>query len=146
MFALKPQRRAALPALRSRQTQARSSSSSSSFSRSRCPLYREPTYLSFSDIVGTSYNRSQPVLLLILSAWKWNSPKFACRILHSPSPTPLESPLQAPRIPEDFQAPICACYDGWVFLGVQRPRTETRSSRRSRTADASRRGIMQIRI
>src|SRR5215216_2824932 len=80
------------------------------------------------------------------SAQKGNSPKFGSRILHSPSPTPLESPLQAPRIPEDFQAPICACYDGWVFLGVQRPRTETRSSRRSRTADASRRGIMQIRI
>src|SRR5215216_3929861 len=76
MFALKPQRRAALPALRSRQTQARPSSSSTSFSRSRCPLYREPTYLSFSDIVGTSYNRSQPVLLLILSAWKENSANF----------------------------------------------------------------------
>src|SRR5215204_3689320 len=77
MFALKPQRRAALPALRSRQTQARPSSSSTSFSRSRCPLYREPTYLSFSDIVGTSYNRSQPVLVLILSAWKRNSANFA---------------------------------------------------------------------
>src|SRR5215208_6681470 len=34
------------------------------------------TYLSFSDIVGTSCTRSQPVLLLILSAWKWNSRKF----------------------------------------------------------------------
>src|SRR5215216_4810586 len=77
MFALKPQRRAALPALRSRQTQARPSSSSTSFSRSRCPLYREPTYLSFSDIVGPSYNRSQPVLVLILSAWKMNSANFA---------------------------------------------------------------------
>ena len=48
-----------------------------------------------------------------------NSAKFVCRILHSPSPTPLESPPPGTRIPEDFQAPICACYDGWVFLGVQ---------------------------
>src|SRR5215208_7691299 len=53
------------------------------------------------------------------TAWKEGSQKFACRILHSLSPTPLESPLQAPCIPEDSQAPICDCYDGWVFLGVQ---------------------------
>jgi len=53
------------------------------------------------------------------SAWKGNSPKFGSRILHSSSPTPLESPLQAPRLPEDPQAPICACYDGRVFLGAQ---------------------------
>src|SRR5215211_2009996 len=108
MSGLKPQRRAPGEAQRSRQTQARSSSSSSSFSRSRCPLYREPTYLSFSDIVGTSYNRSQPVLLLILSAWKWNSPKFVCRILHSPSPTPLESPPPGTRHPRGFPgADLC---------------------------------------
>src|SRR5215218_248758 len=31
------------------------------------------TYLSFSDIVGTSYNRSQPLLLLEV----WNSANFA---------------------------------------------------------------------
>ena len=36
--------------------------------------------------------------------------------------------------------PICTCYDGWVFLGVQRPRTQTRSLRRPRTAGASRKG------
>ena len=53
------------------------------------------------------------------SAWKVNSPKFGSRILHSPSPTPLESPLQAPRLTEDPQPPIRTCYDGWVFLGVQ---------------------------
>src|SRR5829696_4086978 len=75
MSGLKLQRRAAGSAQRSRQTQARPSSSSTSFSRSRCPLWGS-TYLSFSDIVGPSYNRSQPVLLLILSAWKWNSANF----------------------------------------------------------------------
>src|SRR5215211_7648229 len=41
------------------------------------PSLQGSTYLSFSDIVGPSYNRSQPVLLLILSAWKRNSQKFA---------------------------------------------------------------------
>src|SRR5215212_4909481 len=27
------------------------------------------------------------------SAWNWNSRKFGCKILHSPAPIPLQSPL-----------------------------------------------------
>src|SRR5215212_816266 len=40
------------------------------------PSLKGTAYLSFSDIVGTSCTRSQPVLLLILSAWKVNSSNF----------------------------------------------------------------------
>jgi hypothetical protein len=41
------------------------------------------------------------VFLLALihrSAWNRNSRKFISRILHSPTPVPLQSPLQTPRI------------------------------------------------
>jgi hypothetical protein len=58
----------------------------------------------------------------------------------------LELPFQVPRILKDPQAPICACYDEWVFSWECRPRTKTRSSRRFHAAGFSRRGIMQIRI
>src|SRR5215207_7784439 len=68
---------------------------------------------------------------------------------NSPGPSffcPYSPNVVEGEFPEDPQAPICACYDGRVFLGVQRPRTQTRSSRRSCVTGTSRRGIMQIRI
>src|SRR5215208_303064 len=43
------------------------------------------------------------------SAWKGNSPNFGSRILHSSSPTPLESPSRhpaSPRIPRCRSVPV----------------------------------------
>lgn len=58
-------------------------------------------------------------ILIDPSAWNRNPRKVISRILHNSAPNALGSPLQAPRLTEDPQAPICTCYDGWVFLGVQ---------------------------
>jgi hypothetical protein len=79
------------------------------------------------------------------SAWRVFS-EVRAQDLAWPQSYALELPFQVPRILKDPQAPICACYDGWVFSWECRPRTKRRSSRQFRTAGASRRGIMQIRI
>jgi hypothetical protein len=54
------------------------------------------------EILGSSGTSAVLLTLIHRRAWKGNSPKFVCRILHSPSPTPLESPPPGTPHPRGF--------------------------------------------
>src|SRR5215211_6617243 len=74
------------------------------------------------------------------------SQKLGSTISHNPGPN--APGITPPGVPHPRGPPGAGlCLLRWMgILVVKRPRMETRSSRRSRTAGASRRGIMQIRI